>query len=231
MPWTNAPKIKHISWTVLLGVLLITGLNAKAELSREIRYKSWDGSNWRARRAENRFEHSPEHSSRKYFDTAIRYLGWDRRKFAARWDEDRFLIAPEGDFGSGRTQSFDYIAFQSWDEQALTAQWSSRSASFEVKPAAGVLIVGPSTGLNRFNDLNSRHRVCGSTRSLAALKGYVKKFGLESPQYIQLPAGEYLPALEKGVCQVIAVFATRESARNFAENFASRYGLKMMDVP
>lgn len=231
MPWNKVPKILSILLTVLLSMLLLIPFDGHAELTDEIKYRSWDGSNWRARRAGNRFEHSPEHSSRKYPDSVLRFLGWDGRKLAARWEQNDFRIAPDGDFNSGRAQRRDYIAFQGWYEPALTVQWKSRIARFEVKPAAGVLIVAPSANLSYFKQLDSRHSVCVSSHSLFALKYYVKKFGLRSPRYFQIPASEYLPALERGVCQIAAVFATREFARSFAERINPGYGFNMMDIP
>jgi hypothetical protein len=232
MQWNNAPKIISISLTVLLSVLFITPFDVQAGLTNEIMYRSWDESNWRARRAGNRFEHSPQNSSQKYFDTVLRFLGWDGRKLAARWERDAFLIAPDGDFGSGRAWSLDFIAFQGWEEPALTAQWNRQHNRFEVKPATGAMIVAPSANLSHFTQLSSQHSVCGSSQSLVALKDYVKKFNLRSPKYIQMPASDYVPALQQGVCQIVVVFATREFARSYAERISpDEKKFKILDVP
>lgn len=231
MPRTDTMSTKPALLVLLLVVLLVTDGLVLAGMNKEIQYLSWDGSRWTALHEKDRFKHSPERASRQYFDAVIRFIGWDGSKLAARWEREEFLIAPYGDFSSGRTWRRDHIAFQGWDGLAWTAQWRPQSQRFEVNRAAGVMIVVPSARLNSFKELNSRHRVCGGRYSKAALDEYLKDFSLSIPHYIQLSTGDYFPALQKGVCQAIIIFATREFARKYAENFAAQGGFNVVEIP
>lgn len=233
MPYINAIRTTLFTLTVLLSVIVTIAFPVGAEMMREIRYLSWEGSRWTAQESGSRFEHSPEHTNQNYVDSTIRYKGWDGGNFAARLDMDRFLIAPEGDFSSGRARHRSYLTLRSWDNRTWTAKWHPGERKFELNRPIGVMLVAETSSvrLNNFRDLNSSNSICVSKYSMVPLKEYVQQFELTPPRYIQIPVSEYYPALERGLCQAAVTFATREDAWAFSNKIASRGNFKLIEVP